>query len=255
MNVVFIGAGRLATHLAIELYKHSFNILQIYSRTDNSAMALAEKVNAKSTSNIKELKKDADTYIFSIKDSVLPQLLTEIPSNNGLWVHTSGSIPLDIFKEYNNRGGVLYPFQTFSKDRNLNFSIIPLFLEANNEYDLKLLFKIAEQISTKVYSLSSEKRQYLHLTGVFACNFVNHMYSVSHDILEKEGIPFETILPLIDETAAKIHSLSPKEAQTGPAIRYDENIINKHLELIKDPNLKEIYSLISKNIYKTNKPQ
>ncbi len=255
MNIVFIGAGRLATHLAIELSKHSFNILQIYSRTANSAMELAQKVNTKSTSDIKEVIKDADIYIFSIKDSALPNILAEIPSNKGLWIHTAGSIPLDIFKEYNNRYGVLYPFQTFSKDRNLDFSVIPLFLEANNKNDLKILFNIAEQISNKVYSLSSEKRQYLHLTGVFACNFVNHMYSVSHSILEKEGIPFETVLPLIDETAAKIHSLSPKEAQTGPAIRYDENVINKHLELIKDPDLKEIYSLISKNIYKTNKSQ
>lgn len=255
MNVVFIGAGHLATHLAIELSRHSFNILQIYSRTDSSATELAQKVNAKATSNIKKVVIDADIYIFSVKDSILPELLAKIPSNKGLWIHTAGSIPLDIFKEYNNRHGVLYPFQTFTKDRDLDFSIIPLFLEANSESDLKILFKIAEQISNKVYSLSSEKRQYLHLTGVFACNFVNHMYSVSHSILEKEGIPFEIVLPLIDETAAKVHNLLPQRAQTGPAIRYDQNVINKHIELIEDPDLKEMYSLISRNIYKTNNPQ
>lgn len=255
MKVVFIGAGRLATHLAIELSKHSFNILQIYNRTESSAIELAQQVSAKATSNIREVETDADIYIFSVKDSALPELLAEMPSNKGLWIHTAGSIPLNIFEGYSNRYGVFYPFQTFSKDRDLDFSIIPIFLEANNTDDLNILFDIAEQISNKVYSLSSEKRQYIHLTGVFACNFVNHMYSISHDILEKEGIPFNTVLPLIDETAAKVHSLSPKEAQTGPAIRYDENVINKHLELIEDPDLKEIYSLISKNIYKTNKPQ
>lgn len=255
MNIIFIGAGRLATHLAIELSKHSFNILQIYSRTDDSAIELAKKINTKATSNIKEVRTDADIYIFSVKDSALPQLLSEMPSNKGLWIHTAGSIPLDIFKEYNNRYGVLYPFQTFSKERDLDFSLIPLFLEANNEEDLKVLFSIAKRISNKVYSLSSQKRQYIHLTGVFACNFVNHMYAISHCILEKEGIPFDSVLPLIDETAAKIHSLSPKDAQTGPAIRYDENIIEKHLELINDPDLKKIYSLISKNIHKINKPE
>ncbi len=255
MKVIFIGAGRLATHLAIELSKHSIDILQVYSRTDNSAIELAQKVNAKATSNIKEVRTDADIYIFSVKDSALPQLVKEIPSNKGLWIHTAGSIPLDIFKENNNRYGVLYPFQTFSKDRYLDFSIIPIFLEANNQSDLKVLFDIAQQISHKVYSLSSEKRQYIHLTGIFACNFVNHMYSISNDILEKEGIPFEAVLPLIDETAAKVHNLSPRIAQTGPAIRYDENIINKHIELIKDNNLKQIYTLISEDIYKTNKPK
>lgn len=255
MNVVFIGAGRLATHLAIELSKRSLNILQIYSRTENSARELAKKVNAKATSDINEVVPNADIYIFSVKDSALPELLAQMPTNKGLWVHTAGSIPLDIFKDYNNRCGVFYPFQTFSKDRDLDFSTIPLFLEASNEDDLKLLFDIAQQISNKVYSLSSKKRQYVHLTGVFACNFVNHMYAISQDILAGEGIPFETVLPLIDETAAKMHDLSPKNAQTGPAIRYDENVINKHIELIKDVDLKEIYTLISKNIYKINKPE
>lgn len=254
MNIVFIGAGRLATHLAVELSKYSHNILQVYSRTDTSAIELAKLVNTQATSDITKIEAEADLYIFSVKDSALPELLPQIPPNKGLWIHTAGSIPLNIFEEYTNRYGVLYPFQTFSKDRDLDFSIIPVFLEASNNNDLKVLFEIAQQISTKVYSLSSEKRQYIHLTGVFACNFVNHMYSVSHDILEKEGIPFETVLPLIDETAKKIHSLSPKEAQTGPAIRYDEDIINKHINLIEDKDLKEIYSLISKNIHKINKP-
>lgn len=255
MKVVFIGAGRLATHLAIELSKYSFDILQVYSRTDTSAIELAQKVNARAISDIKEIEANADIYIFSVKDSALPELLAKIPSNNGLWIHTAGSISLDIFKEYNDRYGVFYPFQTFSKDRDLDFNTVPIFLEANNKNDLKLLSGIAEKISNKVYTLSSEKRQYIHLTGVFACNFVNHMYSISQGILEKEGIPFEIVLPLIDETAAKIHSLSPKDAQTGPAIRYDENVINKHLELIEDFDVKEIYSLISKNIHKINQSE
>lgn len=255
MKVVFIGAGRLATHLAIELSKLSFNILQVYSRTDLSAIELAQKVNAKATTNIKEIESDADIYIFSVKDSALTELLAQIPSNNGLWIHTAGSIPINIFEKYNDRYGVLYPFQTFSKDRYLDFKTIPIFIEANSKKDLSILTTIANQISNKVYPLSSEKRQYIHLTGVFACNFVNHMYSISQDILKKEGIPFDITLPLIDETAAKVHSLSPKEAQTGPAIRYDENVINKHIQLIEDADLKEIYALISKNIYKTNKSE
>lgn len=255
MKVVFIGAGRLATHLAIELSKLSFNILQVYSRTDLSAIELAQKVNAEATSNIKEIESNADIYIFSVKDSALTGLLVQIPPNNGLWIHTAGSIPINIFEKYNDRYGVLYPFQTFSKDRYLDFKTIPIFIEANNKKDLSILTTIANQISNKVYPLSSEKRQYIHLTGVFACNFVNHMYSISQDILKKEGIPFDITLPLIDETAAKVHSLSPKEAQTGPAIRYDENVINKHIQLIEDADLKEIYALISKNIYKINKSE
>lgn len=253
MNIIFIGAGRLATHLAIELSKHAFNIQQVYSRTDTSAKELAKKINSKAVSDIKQIETNADIYIFSVKDSALVEIIADIPPNKGLWLHTAGSITLDIFKGYNGRYGVLYPFQTFSKDRELDFRKIPIFIEANNKNDLDLLRTICLEISDKVYTLSSEKRQYLHLTGVFACNFVNHMYAVSQHILEEENISFEALLPLIDETASKIHSLSPQEAQTGPAIRYDENVINKHIELIKDVDLKEIYTLISKNIHKTNK--
>ncbi|MBD8348296.1 Rossmann-like and DUF2520 domain-containing protein [Dysgonomonas sp. HGC4] len=253
MNIVFIGAGKLATHLATELVKHSFTIQQVYSRTDHSAQELAQKVNAKATSNIKAVDTNADIYIFSVKDSALLSVITEMPSNNGLWLHTAGSISLDIFKGYSIRYGVLYPFQTFSDNRDLNFRKIPIFIEASNKTELDLLQSICLQISDKVRTLSSEKRQYLHLTGVFACNFVNHMYAISQHILKEEGIPFESLLPLIDETASKVHTLLPQEAQTGPAIRYDENVIQKHIDLIEDPDLKEIYALISKNIHKTNK--
>ncbi|HCO66923.1 MAG TPA: DUF2520 domain-containing protein [Dysgonomonas sp.] len=249
MKTVFIGAGRLAVNLAEELYNKSTNIVQVYSRTIESAKILAEKVNSSFTNDIREINKDADLYIFSIKDSVVGDIIKEMPANKGIWVHTSGSLPMSIFEGYTSRYGVIYPFQTFSKDRKVNFKEIPIFLESNNEEDRNLLQDISGRISDKVYNLSSEKRQYVHLTGVFACNFVNHMYAVSEKILQKEGIPYDAILPLIDETAAKVHVLSPEDAQTGPAVRYDENIINKHLELLDDPALKSIYSLISENIH------
>jgi NADP oxidoreductase coenzyme F420-dependent./Domain of unknown function (DUF2520). len=251
MNIVFIGAGRLATHLAKELHKNSHNILQIYSRTMESASLLANEVEATATNKIQDISINADLYIFSVKDSVLEELVSQIPSNKGLCVHTAGSIPMDIFKRYTDRYGVLYPFQTFSKERDLSFREIPVFIETNNEHDFQILKELSISISDKVHPLSSEKRQYIHLTGVFACNFVNHMYAISENILKDEDIPFEILLPLIDETASKVHSLSPVEAQTGPAMRYDENVINKHLALIDNPKLKSIYTLISESIYET----
>lgn len=251
MKIVFIGAGRLATHLAKELYRNSYNILQVYSRTVESASLLASRIGAAATNKTQDISPDADLYIFSVKDSVLGELISRIPSNKGLWIHTAGSIPVDIFSKYTNRYGVLYPFQTFSKERDIEFRKIPVFIEANNNEDLKLLQHVGQNISERVYPLSSEKRKYIHLTGVFACNFVNHMYAVSEDILKKEDIPFDILLPLIDETASKVHSLSPADAQTGPAVRYDENVINKHLALLDDPKLKSIYTLISESIYET----
>jgi len=252
MKIIFIGAGNLATNLATGLTEKGFTISQVYSRTMESAQSLAGKIGCSATNNVDCIDNDADLYIFSVKDSALEDLLKQIPSNKGIWIHTAGSVPMKIFEKYNSRFGVVYPFQTFSKDRRVDFKCIPTFIEASSPECYEVLQSVFSVISDKVSELSSEKRRYVHLTGVFACNFVNHMYRISGDILKAEGIPFETLLPLIDETASKVYSLSPCDAQTGPAIRFDENIINNHLSLITDPEKKEIYRLISEDIHREN---
>lgn len=253
MKIVFIGAGNLATNLAKELYSKSVNIVQVYSRTIESAKLLSKTVESDFTNNIKDINTEADLYIFSIKDSIIEEFLKDMPANKGLWVHTSGSIPMDIFKDFTENYGVIYPFQTFSKQRNVDFKNIPFFIEANKEANLTKLDNLCRQLSDKVYNLASEKRKYIHLTGVFACNFANHMYTITEGILKDQDIPFDLVLPLIEETTAKIHSLQPKDAQTGPAIRYDENIINKHLSLLENPLHKSIYTLISESIHESSK--
>lgn len=250
MKVVFIGAGNVATHLATELYKKSFDIIQVYSRTLESASVLAEQVHAVPTTDIASIINDADLYIFSVKDSVLDSIASQLPKNDGIWIHTAGSVPLDIFSKYAGSYGVIYPFQTFSKDRIIEWADIPVFVEACDKKNLNILHAIANQLSGKVSELSSKDRKYIHLTGVFACNFTNHMYALSELFLKKANLPFEVALPLIDETASKVHSLTPGEAQTGPAIRYDKNIIDKHMEMIEDEKIKEIYKLISENIHR-----
>ncbi|MDR0825331.1 MAG: DUF2520 domain-containing protein [Prevotella sp.] len=250
MKVVFVGAGNVATNLATELYSKSFDIVQVYSRTIESASMLAESVQADPVTDISAIVTNADLYIFSVKDSVLEELVSRVPANKGIWIHTAGSMPIDIFSGYTSRYGVLYPFQTFSKNRCADWSKVPVFIEASDQRTSVLLRDIAGQLSDKVMVLPAEKRKYLHLTGVFACNFTNHMYALSEQILKKIDLPFNIAIPLIDETAAKIHTLTPCEAQTGPAIRYDENVINKHLSLIEDNEVKEIYRLISEDIHR-----
>jgi predicted short-subunit dehydrogenase-like oxidoreductase (DUF2520 family) len=250
MKVVFIGAGNVATHLAIALYRKSFDIIQVYSRTMGSASALAEQVNAIPVTDIASVINDADLYIFSVKDSVLDSAASQLPKNDGIWIHTAGSVPLDIFSKYTGNYGVIYPFQTFSKGRTVDWPNIPVFIEASNADSLNTLQVIASQLSHKVSELSSDDRKYIHLTGVFACNFTNHIYTLSELFLKKVNLPFDVALPLIDETASKVHSLTPGEAQTGPAIRYDKNVIDKHLEMIEDEKIKEIYKRMSENIHR-----
>jgi predicted short-subunit dehydrogenase-like oxidoreductase (DUF2520 family) len=253
MKVVFVGAGNVAAHLATGLYKRSFDIVQVYSRTMASASALAREVQAVPITEIASIDRSADLYIFSLKDSVLKEIIAQILPNDGLWVHTAGSVPMDIFSKYTPGYGVLYPFQTFSKGREVDWPEIPVFIEASAPKHLNTLRNIAGQLSGKVIELSSQDRKYVHLTGVFACNFTNHMYALSKQFLNRVNLPFEISLPLIDETALKVHELTPEAAQTGPAIRYDKNIINKHLDLIEDEDIRQIYKLISENIHKTSK--
>lgn len=252
-HISFIGAGNLATNLAKAFYCKGFVVDQIYSRTADSAQALAGEVEAIFTTNLEEVITTSDLYIIALKDDILPQLLSHITEakENALFVHTGGSVPMDIFEGHANRYGVFYPMQTFNKERIVDFSTIPLFIEANNPTDKKTLMDIASIISTKVFEASSEQRKKLHLAAVFSCNFVNHLYALSAEILEEYGLPFDSMLSLIDETTQKIHHMHPRDAQTGPAIRNDQDVMNRHLSMLAPhPDVQEVYRQLSKNIMK-----
>jgi predicted short-subunit dehydrogenase-like oxidoreductase (DUF2520 family) len=144
---------------------------------------------------------------------------------------------------------VIYPLQTLSKDKEIDFRSVPLFVEANSEDNLKIVKTLALHVSYVVMEATSEQRRSLHLAAVFACNFANHCYAIAEQILNKNNLPFDVLLPLIDETARKVHVLPPVQAQTGPAVRYDENVIGKHIDLLGEGTMEaELYELISKSI-------
>lgn len=254
LTITFIGAGNVATHLAPALARKGGRINQIYSRTENSAQTLASALECPFTTDLTEVSPDADIYIVSVKDSALEEVidtLTRHANPNALYVHTAGSMPMDVWKGKVRRYGVLYPMQTFSKQREVDFTSVPFFIEAACSKDTELLEELAGRLSPKVYKASSEQRKYLHIAAVFACNFTNHMYAISEHLLKAHGLPFEAMLPLIDETARKVHGLSPVEAQTGPARRDDRNVIDRHMNMLEkeNPELAALYGLVSKNIH------
>lgn len=252
MRIVLIGAGNLATNLGKALQNAGNDIVQVYSRTWEHAQQLATLIGGAATDNLSEVVSNADVYIFSIKDSVLGEVIPKVTSGKSdkLMIHTAGSMPLSIFDGMALHYGVLYPMQTFSKSRDVDFKVIPCFIEGNDDYATKTLHELASSISDRVYELSSDDRRYLHLAAVWACNFTNHCYEVSAEILEHHGIPFDVMLPLIDETAAKVHSMAPADAQTGPAIRFDENVIRAQAALMRDnPLQKDIYERLSMSIH------
>lgn len=250
-RIVLIGAGNVATHLGIALQQAGWEIVQVYSRTDASASELGNRLQVPFVTSMAEVCTDADVYIVAVKDDALKELIPELVKGRegGLFVHTAGSVPMSVWEDHDIRHGVFYPMQTFSKQKPVDFRKVPFFLEGDGVETLLMLRGLACSLSEKVYDATSEQRMALHMAAVFACNFTNHMYALSAYLLEKNGLPFDVMLPLVDETARKAHQLAPKDAQTGPAIRKDMNVMNKHLDMLAgEPELKELYEKISKSI-------
>lgn len=252
-RIVWIGAGRVATHLAQAFQQAGLEPVQIYSRTEASAARLASRLHTAYTTDLDEVVTGADYYIFSVKDTVLPELVAALAPRCGgaCFLHTAGSMPLSVFEGHGlSRYGVLYPLQTFSLNRELDLRSVPVFVEAPTPQLTEELTTLASAFTARVTPLSSAARRKLHLSAVFACNFVNHCYALAANLLADEQIPFDALLPLIDETAAKVHELPPAEAQTGPAVRFDRNVLDAQLALLADrPLYQEIYDCMSRSIF------
>lgn len=252
-RIILIGAGNVAHHLAPALLKAGLNLCQIYSRSIESARELGRKTGITYTADLFGIYPDGDIYIFCVSDDVLPSIIKTIRMpDNALLLHTSGSQPMDVFKSYSKHYGVIYPVQTFSKKRELDFREIPLCVEGNTGPVKERIKKFAEKLSDKIYEIDSAQRKELHLAAVFACNFPNYLYQVAGKLLEDKGLSFAMLRPLIFETAHKVMLLNPEEAQTGPAKRGDESIMNMHKNMLKNnKDLLKIYTILSEGIKET----
>ena len=248
-SVVFIGAGNLASHLSNAFFIAGHNLLQVFSRTKESAKQLADHLNTAWTNDTAKILVGADVYIIALSDNCLSEFVGTIDFGNSLVVHTAGSIGIKVFMGRAKNYGAFYPLQTFSKLRQIDFKNIPICIEANNSGNEIILKNLAADISDHVIKINSDQRQYLHLAAVIACNFSNHMYSLSSIILEQKNLPFRLLKSLIRETAMKASDYHPVEAQTGPAVRNDQNVIKKHLDLLSfSPEIQHLYDVVSHDI-------
>jgi predicted short-subunit dehydrogenase-like oxidoreductase (DUF2520 family) len=253
-SIVVIGSGNVATHLSLAFYQAGLKILQIYGQNLDHAKLLANKLDASYTADLRSLSENADLYLFAITDSAIQSVLDKRDWKGKLLVHTAGSISLNIFKTISENFGVIFPLQTFSKNRSIDISSVPFFIEANSSDTLDVLKKLVYKISKNVSAISFKDRLILHLAAVFANNFSNHMLTVAADILKKHKLPIEYLHPLIQETSMKAIELGPVSAQTGPAVRNNFEIIQKHITLLEnEPELQNLYKFISENIIKYHK--
>ena len=246
MKIVIIGSGNVAYHLAKAFTQNNIEVSQIFGRNEVELNKISEELNIPYST--KELA-DADLYLISVSDSAVEQVSDLIKTEKALVAHTSGSLPIETLNgDY--RKASFYPLQTFSKTKNLDYSKIPFFIEAENQIDEKSLFELASLISDNVETSDYEKRKYIHLTAVFACNFVNHLFARAKEISDSQDLDFNYFIPLIDETVEKIHHLEPKSAQTGPAVRGDERVLKLHEELITNDEHLKIYNTMNESIQK-----
>lgn len=263
--MIILGSGNMATNLAHAFHREGVSISCIYSHSAENARMLAEQIGCPWTDSLEDVNRyvageqlqpdgvGKNVLIYALKDSVLHDVLLQINAPHALHLHTAGSMGIEVFEGTDKpHAGVLYPFQTLSKNRILDFHKIPVFIETVSTSDHEVTNGLARAISNEVFYADSATRRKLHLAGVFANNFTNCMYAIGGEILQSAGLPEHVLLSLIDETAAKVHSLPARMAQTGPAKRYDENVMQAHLEMLEDPNLKEIYKAVSKNIHAHN---
>jgi predicted short-subunit dehydrogenase-like oxidoreductase (DUF2520 family) len=250
IRVSIIGSGNLAQHLIVAFSKTTdIELVQVFARKEE---ALAHLINPdKIYTNFNDIIA-ADLFIIAITDDAINDVSAVIPFSNELVVHTSGSVSIAAI-DNKNRQGVFYPLQTFSKSKEVDFKTIPICIETKNEKDFQILEKVAKSISNTVYKINSEQRKALHIAAVFVCNFVNHLYQIGNDICIENDLPFDILKPLIQETANKILTLSPNQAQTGPAKRKDIQTINAHLSFLSDENQKEIYKMLTKSIIDNGK--
>lgn len=247
IKVILLGSGNVATHLFQAFSKVSeVEVIQVFSRTISKDFP--ESIQTSDFAQILE----ADVYIISVSDNAIAEVSNQLPFENRLVVHTSGSTDFDVLDAKNKRG-VFYPLQTFSKNKTVDFSEIPICLETENISDYEILEKLAESISKSVNKIDGNQRKALHVSAVFVCNFVNHLYEIGDEICLENHIPFEILQPLIEETAQKIKTLSPKESQTGPAVRNDNKTIEKHIDFLTDENQKDIYKILTKSIQNVEK--
>lgn len=243
-SIVIFGAGNVAFHLFSAFSTaREFKVIQVYNHKQESLENFKDLVPV--TSDFTEVF-PADIYLLALKDDAIPLLAAKIIYKEALMVHTSGATPLSVFDEFEKKG-VFYPLQTFSKNKTLNFDKVPICLEAGEEQHYEILENLAKEITSNIYRISSEQRKSLHVAAVFVSNFVNFLYTQGEDICNQNDVPFKILQPLILETAEKITTMDPREAQTGPAIRNDLKVIDEHLKLLNEDQQK-IYHLLTQAI-------
>jgi predicted short-subunit dehydrogenase-like oxidoreductase (DUF2520 family) len=248
-KIVLIGAGRVATQLGKALKSIDKKIVQVYSRTMESASRLAAELGSTPETNLTKIDRNADLYLISVSDDAISEIAASLSLEGKIVAHTSGSVAMDTLKLVTSRHGVFYPLNTFSTTKAINLAHTPICIEAADKSTEEQLLALGRSISGDVRLINSEQRSMIHIAAVFACNFSNFMFVNAAEVLKNANVSFDILMPLINETVDKLKEISPEEAQTGPAFRNDLKVLEKHIGLLTKAKAKMlIYKMLSDQI-------
>ena len=249
MRIVFIGSGNIAQFFATRLFKKGHEIVQVYSRTRAHANILAQTTNAVVTDKLSEIVDTADVYILAIKDDALADVASQLQFEDKTVIHCAGAVALDVLQQTSANNAVIWSLYSVNKNSLPKSDSIPLIVEGSNEQAVAIALLLANDISDTVLQTDFKQRQMLHLNAVLANNFTNHLLAIAQKICEDNQLPFEILHPIIKQTLEQTANILPSESQTGPAIRNDEETIQKHLALLEHkPEWQKIYADISASI-------
>ena len=253
-KVGLLGSGNMAWQIGPSLQQAGIPVVAVCSRTKLHAQKLAHRLGCPSYTDWGALKKlDVDIWICCLADSALETVLPQLKIHpKSLLAHTSGSQPLSVLSKYQKRTGVFYPLQTMTRGKRIDFMQVPIFLEGSTEADVLELQSLAIKLTPRVHRANSEERRKLHLASIFACNFTNHLWAIASDLLNEQGYDLSVLSHLIHETTEKALMMAPEDAQTGPAVRGDQNVMDQHLKaLSNNQEYQEVYEKLSESIQKT----
>jgi len=251
-RIAVLGTGNVAWHLVPALEEAGHTVTEIYGRDIAKAENLTGRVyEAEATDELDFSESKAEIFILAVSDTAIVELADElILPEDSILVHTSGTVSLEMLG-YSSATytGIFYPLQTFSRGREVDFSEVPFLLESDDQTTLQKLKKLAKSLSPIQYVVKSKDRKALHVAAVFAGNFTNHMIRIAEEIMNRQGLDFEMMKPLIIEAVSKSLQLGAKKSQTGPAIREDFTTLENHLQFLNyNESVAEIYKLISQDI-------
>lgn len=249
MKITIVGSGNIATFFGIKFKKAGHSILQVISSTESHAKELADTLSCDFDTDLNKLNVDSEVVLLAVKDDVLRTLVGYEVLQTKTIIHTAGSISLLDIASLSKNVGSMWCMYSINKNHLPERDDIPVIVNASNENTLVQVKKLSEAISNVTYSLDDDQKTIAHLSAVFANNFANHLFTIGQEILSQEKIPFEILIPLIQNTIEKLSYSTPDKLQTGPAIRHDGETISKHLQLLQsNEEFLKIYQLLTHSI-------